>query len=79
MTILKQMILEKGLSQNKVAQTARVPQSSMSLIANGRLIPCPAWRRRLAEVLGVSEEVLFARKTVDGVDPDENQSRNHND
>jgi len=65
MTILKKMILEKGLSQNKVAQAARVPQSSMSLIVNGRLIPCPAWRIRLAEVMGVTEEVLFPSRALE--------------
>jgi hypothetical protein len=37
----------------------------MSLIANGRLIPCPAWRKRIAEVLGVTEEELFPSLTIE--------------
>lgn len=65
MTVLKQMIQDKGTSQNRVAQAARVPQSSMSLIANGRLIPCPAWRKRIAEVLGESEEAVFPSLTLE--------------
>lgn len=65
MTTLKRMIQDKGTSQNRVAQAAHVPQSSMSLIANGRLIPCPAWRKRIAEVLGETEEAVFPSLTLE--------------
>lgn len=50
---------EMGLSQSKVSRLADIPQSSFNLIINGKLYPCPAWRKRISSVLGMSEIELF--------------------
>lgn len=62
MNTLKQIITQRGISQNVLSQEARVPASSLSLIVNGKLYACPAWRARIAKALRVSEEVLFPRE-----------------
>ena len=63
--IIKQLLLRKGISQNKLSQLARVPVSSISMIVNEKLYPCPAWRKRISEVLEVSEELLFSNNRGD--------------
>ena len=50
---------EMGLSQAKAARMADIPQSNFNLIVNGKLYPCPAWRRRIADVLQMDEANLF--------------------
>jgi transcriptional regulator with XRE-family HTH domain len=57
--ILKKAMAEKGISQNRLSQIARIPQGSLSAIVNDKLYPCPAWRRRISDTLGVPEDVLF--------------------
>jgi predicted transcriptional regulator len=56
---LKERLKELNLSQSKVSRLADVPQSSFNQIVNNKLFPCPSWRRRIAEVLMISEEELF--------------------
>jgi len=58
-TILKSVMHEKGISQNKLSQIAEIPASNMSLLVNGKSPIYPAWRRRIAKALGMSETVLF--------------------
>lgn len=50
---------EMGLSQAKAARMADIPQSNFNLIVNGKLYPCPAWRKRIADVLQKDEVDLF--------------------
>lgn len=57
---LKNRLLELKISQSKAGRMADVPQCSFNLIVNGKMVPCPSWRRRIAEVLQIPEEVLFA-------------------
>jgi transcriptional regulator with XRE-family HTH domain len=64
MTIIKDILKARGMSQNSLGQRARIPQGSLSMICNDKLYPCPAWRRRISEVIGTPEYVLFPRKTV---------------
>lgn len=64
MTIIKKILLDRGLSQNRLSQEARVPTSSISLIVNGKMIPCRAWRQRIAEVMQVPESILFPSLTL---------------
>lgn len=56
---LKAIITKKGYSQSKVSRMADIPQSNFNLICNGKQFPCPAWRKRIAAVLRMSEEELF--------------------
>lgn len=56
---LKSRLFELNLSQSKAARIADIPQSNFNLIVNGKLVPCPSWRRRIAKVLQMSEEELF--------------------
>ena len=58
-TILKQVLANKGMSQNRLSQESRVPASNLSQIVNGKLTPCPAWKTRIAAVLDVPENILF--------------------
>lgn len=57
---IKNRLSEMKLTQSKAGRMADVPQCSFNLIANGKLVPCPSWRHRIAEVLQMPEEVLFA-------------------
>jgi DNA-binding XRE family transcriptional regulator len=56
---IKKRLEEIKMSQSKASRLADVPQGSFNLIANNKLYPCPAWRKRIAEVLGMREEELF--------------------
>lgn len=64
-TSIKEILYEKRLSQSWLARECRIPQSNMNLIANQKLIPCPAWRKRISEVLDVPESVLFPSQTLE--------------
>ena len=57
--IIKDKLNELNLSQSKASRLADVPQSSFNQIANNKLYPCPAWRKRIAAVLNMTEEELF--------------------
>lgn len=61
MTLLKQILKIRNMSQNSLAYATKIPPSNLSLIANGKLYPCPSWRKRISEALGVPEEVLFSQ------------------
>ena len=56
---IKDRLISLGLSQSKAARIADIPQPSFNLIVNGKSYPCPAWRKRIASVLQVTEEELF--------------------
>jgi len=58
-TILKEVMRQKKISQNKLSQMAAIPASNMSLFINGKSPIFPAWRKRIARALEVPEEVLF--------------------
>lgn len=58
-TIIKQVLANKGMSQNRLSQEARVPASNLSQIVNGKLAPCPAWKQRISAVLDIPENILF--------------------
>ncbi len=76
MKSLRTVLAEKGISQNRLSQNARVPQSSISMIVNNTLYPCPAWRRRISEAVGEPEEVLFPNRHIGGEShEDENRER----
>ena len=59
-TVLKSIMKERGISQNKLSHLANAPTPSMSLFMRG-MMPCyPAWRHRISEALNVPESVLFS-------------------
>jgi plasmid maintenance system antidote protein VapI len=57
---IKKRLTELGLSQSKTARLADIPQPDFNLIVNGKRHACPAWRKRIAATLGMSEEELFS-------------------
>jgi len=57
---LKEILSDLNISQSKAARLADVPQSSFNLIVNGKLSPCPAWRKRISLILQISEDDLFS-------------------
>jgi len=46
----------QGLSQQQMGFRAEISPSTISRIENGKIYPYPGWRKRLAKVLGWSEE-----------------------
>lgn len=76
MLILKEVVRQRRISQNRLSQLARIPASNLSLIINGKLTPCPAWRKRISDVLDVPESFLFPESEVT---PDGHaKNENHN-
>lgn len=49
----------KGLSQLELSYMTRISPSAISLLESGRQFPHKGWKQRIAEALGVEEEVLF--------------------
>jgi transcriptional regulator with XRE-family HTH domain len=62
---MKEERARRGWSQTHVTTLTGISQSDLSAIENGRRLPGAGWRRRLADVFGVSEVELFGpeRKT----------------
>jgi predicted transcriptional regulator len=58
---LKEIRKEKGVSQVKLSRLTLIAPSDISRIENGWLRPYPGWRKRLADALGESEEVVFPK------------------
>lgn len=52
-------LIDSHLSQRGLAQRARVHESRLSLMVNGRLIPSKDEATRIAEVLGKKTSDLF--------------------
>ena len=64
-------ILEKhGLTVNKLALEAKINPSHLYAAINGKIPFYPAWRRRVAEVLGVDEAELFDDERGDNLEED---------
>ena len=60
MKVLRKIIQDRGISQNKLSHMAGIPASNICLILNDKQEPGPSWRKRLSETLQVSEDVLFS-------------------
>lgn len=56
---LRQVRLQRGLSQTRLAILAGVAGAAISDVERGVRLPWPKLRRKLAEILEVKEEVLF--------------------
>ena len=57
-----------GVTQKSVAQAAGISAHTLSLVVTGHLRPSTRVRRAVAEVLGMSEAVLFDRSAAEIVD-----------
>lgn len=56
---LKEAMKQKGLSGNKLAFKTFIAPSDLSQAINGKKPFFPSWRKRISEVLGIPESVLF--------------------
>ncbi len=56
---INKVIMEKGLTKAKVANMANIPQNDFYQATNGKKTFFPAWRKRAAEALQMSEAELF--------------------
>lgn len=56
---LREVRLQRGLTQLELAIRTRIAPQDLSAIECGRKWPFPSWRRRLAKALGVEEDYLF--------------------
>ncbi len=60
---LKAVLLQRQLSQRAVSRLSNVPENRLSSILNGWVHATADERRKLANVLKESEDVLFNRGT----------------
>jgi len=56
---LKKIRKEKGLTQLDLSKKTDIYPNNISQIENGKRIPFPGWKKRLAEALNVEEKELF--------------------
>lgn len=62
MNKLKKYREEQQLSQAELARKALVNQVIISEVENDRRVPYPAFKRRIAKVLGKSEKQIFGEQ-----------------
>ncbi|GEM_PF-1213617 len=65
---LKEVMKEKNISQSAISRMANINQSQFNRAFNGYQLFFPAWRKRIAIALNMSEEELFpeySKKEVD--------------
>jgi len=60
-TNLKRTRVERGMKQRELSRRAKIRQPLLSEIENGKILPGPEMRVRLARVLRVPEDWLFSR------------------
>ena len=63
MRIIKEIRLEKEMTQRELARAAGVSSAFMHDLENGNRNAKPATLRRIAEALGCSVETLMGRQT----------------
>ena len=56
---INQVIKEKGYVKSELATLARIPQNDFYQATNGKKTFFPSWRKRIAEVLDMTEDELF--------------------
>ena len=50
---------EKGISQTELSHLARIPRPKLNEIERNKRVAYPAWRKRIAQALGVEESEAF--------------------
>lgn len=56
---LRKIRVDKGLSQLQLSYLTEISPQAISNIENNKVYIYPGWKKRLAEVLEVSEKELF--------------------
>ena len=56
---VNELIKEKGYVKSHLANLAKIPQNDFYQATNGKKSFFPSWRKRLAEVLNMTEDELF--------------------
>ena len=56
---LKELRIKKGLSQLQLSYKAGMSQGAISNLENGKVFAYDGWKKKLAEILEVSEEEIF--------------------
>ena len=59
LTPLKQVLLEKGITQKEVARRTKLNTAIVSMIANGRYIPTEQQKGRIADAMQLPARQLF--------------------
>lgn len=57
---LKPILFERGLTARELARRSGISETIISLIANGRYVPDPVQKSKIASVVGVPAEVIFS-------------------
>lgn len=63
---LERILKEKGFSKNQIAMKARISPADLYQAINGKKPFFPAWRKRLADALNVTESELFSDEINNG-------------
>lgn len=66
LTVLRETLKAKNISQNKLSHMASISASNLSACINGKCEMCPGWKKRIAQALEMDEGVLFPEKEVIG-------------
>ena len=56
---LKEIRIEKGLSQSQLSKLTGISPCYISNMESGKQWPYPGWTKKLAAILNVAEDVLF--------------------
>ena len=56
---LKIRLLERGITQKELAHKAKMPESHVSMLLNGKFIPKAQQQFRIAEILGCGVDEIF--------------------
>jgi putative transcriptional regulator len=56
---LKEIRIQKGISQQQLSFETRISPGVLSHIENGKIFAYPGWRKRIAKALKMPEEVIF--------------------
>jgi len=59
LTKLKLRILEEGLTQREISRRSGLDEATVSLISNGRYIPDPLQRAKIAQALRTDPDEIF--------------------
>jgi predicted transcriptional regulator len=63
---INDVLRERNISKAQAARLANIPQNDFYQATNGKRSFFPAWRKRLSEVLNMSEDELFPEYKKEG-------------
>ena len=59
MSVLKQVMVARGWSQNRLALESKIPGTSICQAFKGRTSWFPSWRKRISMAVDMDEDELF--------------------